>query len=87
MSKSKPTVEDIVKKSLISQTIHNARASLMDPKRPDTPSQGRQLFNSGEYSGNRPGSAYKVESLVSQALEDLNKDLASIYSINNRGSY
>jgi len=80
VSKQNNTVESVLAKSLISQTLQNARASLKEPKRPDTPSQiqeSRHLFNSGEYTGNRPGSAYNVESLVSQAFDDLNKELAS----------
>ncbi len=80
VSKPQITVEAVLAKSLISQTRQSARASLMNPRRPDTPeqSQMRQLFSTGEYAGNRPGSAYNVESLVSQALDDLNKDLSSI---------
>ena len=78
VSKQTITAESVLAKSLISQTLQNARASLMNPKRPDTPEQSRHLFSTGEYAGNRPGSAYNVESLVSQALDDLNKDLASI---------
>ena len=80
MSKSTLTVEEILAKSLISQTIHDARASLINPKRPDTPAQSRHLFNGGEYSGDRPGTAYNLESLVSNALNDLNNGLASYSS-------
>jgi len=87
MSKHPITVDTVLSKSRISETIREARKeackeerpSLANPKRPDTPAQHRHLFSGGEYSGNRPGSAYNVESLLSQVSEDLNRDLASSF--------
>ena len=53
-----------VQKSLIAETIHGARASLHEPSRPFTPGDlPRHLFQGDDYT-NRPGSSYKINSVV-----------------------
>ena len=53
-----------LQRSLIAETIHGARASLHEPSRPFTPGDlPRHLFHGDDYS-NRPGSSYKMNSVV-----------------------
>ena len=59
-----------VQKSLIAETIHGARASLHEPSRPFTPGDlPRHLFQGDDYQ-NRPGSSYKMNNVVGQAMDD-----------------
>ena len=59
-----------VQKSLIAETIHGARASLHEPSRPFTPGDlPRHLFQGDDYQ-NRPGSSYKMNNVVGQAIDD-----------------
>ena len=53
-----------LQRSLIAETIQGARASLHEPSRPFTPGDlPRHLFHGDDYS-NRPGSSYKMNSVV-----------------------
>lgn len=59
-----------VQKSLIAETIHGARASLHEPSRPYTPGDlPRHLFQGDDYA-NRPGSSYKMNNVVGQAVDE-----------------
>ena len=59
-----------VQKSLIAETIHGARASLHEPSRPFTPGDlPRHLFQGDDYQ-NRPGSSYKMNNVVGQAVDE-----------------
>lgn len=60
-------------KSIIKSIISGARASLNDPKRPETPADlPRHLFAGTDYS-ERPGSAYKVGQVADEALENFTR--------------
>jgi len=59
-----------IQKSLIAETIHGARASLHEPSRPYTPGDlPRHLFQGDDYL-NRPGSSYKMNNVVGQAVDE-----------------
>ena len=59
-----------IQKSLIAETIQGARASLHEPSRPFTPGDlPRHLFQGDDYQ-NRPGSSYKMNSVVGQAMDE-----------------
>lgn len=81
------TLQSTVLKSNIASTILGARqdmgkASLMEPSRPFTPGNlGRHLFSGDDYS-NRPGSSYKIKSIIGQASEDFNRDINSTMTTN-----
>ena len=63
-----------VQKSLIAETIQGARASLHEPSRPFTPGDlPRHLFQGDDYS-NRPGSSYKMNNVVGQAVDEFRND-------------
>ena len=63
-----------VQKSLIAETIHGARASLHEPSRPFTPGDlPRHLFQGDDYQ-NRPGSSYKMNNVVGQAVDEFRSD-------------
>lgn len=66
-----------LQKSHIASIVSGARASLQEPSRPFTPGDlGRHLFQTDEYS-NRPGSSYKMKSVVGQANEEFIRDVTS----------
>ena len=63
-----------VQKSLIAETIHGARASLHEPSRPFTPGDlPRHLFQGDDYQ-NRPGSSYKMNNVVGQAVDEFRSE-------------
>lgn len=63
-----------VQKSLIAETIYGARASLHEPSRPFTPGDlPRHLFQGDDYQ-NRPGSSYKMNNVVGQAVDEFRSD-------------
>ena len=67
-----------VQKSLIAETIQGARASLHEPSRPFTPGDlPRHLFQGDDYS-NRPGSSYKINSVVGQAADEFRSETKRI---------
>ena len=57
-------------KMQIASIVQGARASLQEPSRPFTPGDmPRHLFSGDDYS-NRPGSSYKMKTVVGQAIEE-----------------
>ena len=59
-----------LQRSLIAETIQGARASLHEPSRPYTPGDlPRHLFHGDDYQ-NRPGSSYKMNNVVGQAVDE-----------------
>jgi hypothetical protein len=66
-----------LQKSQIASIVSGARASLQEPSRPYTPGDlGRHLFSGDDYQ-NRPGSSYKMKSVVGQANEEFIRDVTS----------
>ena len=62
-----------LQKSIIASTLSGARATLNEPSRPFTPADlPRHLFSGNDYS-ERPGSAYKVGQVASDALENFTR--------------
>jgi hypothetical protein len=62
-----------LQKSIIASTLSGARATLNEPSRPFTPADlPRHLFSGNDYS-ERPGSAYKVGQIASDALENFTR--------------
>lgn len=62
-----------LQKSIIASTISGARATLNEPSRPFTPADlPRHLFSGNDYS-ERPGSAYKVGQVATDALENFTR--------------
>lgn len=66
-----------LQKSIIASTISGARATLNEPSRPFTPADlPRHLFSGNDYS-ERPGSAYKVGQVASDAIENFTRSSTS----------
>ena len=59
--------------SIIAGIRSDARATLNEPTRPETPGDGpRRMFAENEYS-DRPGSSYGVKSMVDKAAEEFKR--------------
>jgi hypothetical protein len=66
-----------VQKSIISNIISGARATLNEPSRPFTPADlPRHLFSGNDYS-ERPGSAYKIGQVANDAIETFTRSSTS----------
>lgn len=75
-----------VQKSIIASIVQGARASLHDNLRPVTPGDlPRHLFSGDDYT-NRPGSSYKMKSVVGQAIDEFNSAIANTTATSNMTS-
>lgn len=62
-----------VQNSIIANILSGARSNQLDNLRPVTPGDlPRHLFSGDDYA-NRPGSSYKMKSVVGQAMEDFKR--------------